>query len=280
MGYVVDIENFQQIDNFEDDSYPRFRSEAFWLEFESRMDKIVASQTEVKRLDKRGQLLWKQPFKVEGRVSEVFQSGDRLMVTTFSKDYHRWGCMGPTFLLNCKTGEVITSVKGDVVAPVSGGRFLVGLEGYDYFDIWLCSRSGWLVQNWRSCGHIFVTRNDHIRVVEEDRRSKTKGCVVRLLLDGTIEKGPEMRSGQTAKPLLLDDNSLLLVDAGVLRIIDEQLEETYTRALFPWDEEKSYRTQTSIKRYDEKVVVEIQQNSEANQRPTTMYRWHLSLRMD
>ncbi|HEX6339466.1 hypothetical protein [Umezawaea sp.] len=156
-------------------------------------------------------------------------SADRVLVLTDSLDYHPWGLLGPALLLDLRTGERIAELRGERGAAVGGGRFLLGLEGYDVFDTWLHDRDGALVTTWRTYGHYVVDGDgggDGVRVVECDRRQPTRSAVVRLLPDGGLDRGRALRHGQVAAPVVLRDGTVVVFDGGVLVAVDRELRGT------------------------------------------------------
>jgi len=193
--------------------------------------KLVALEGEISLLNQDGFPVWEKPFKIEGRLNKVLVSKDRLLITSLTNDYHAWGVLGPAYLVNLKDGSLVAELRGDSGAALKNGRFILGLEGYGCFNTWLYERDGSLVQEWRSYGHYVVGEDDDIRVLEKDRISPTNSRVVRLNINGEIEKGPRLNESQIAKPLILKDNSLVFIDKGVLRIVDVDLNEQYQKVL-------------------------------------------------
>ena len=119
-----------------------------------------------------------------GVPKAVHASGDRFLVLTSSLEYHAWGFLGPALLLRRNDGSKLAELRGERGAGLGGGRFLLGLEGYDVFDTWLHDRDGGLLQQWRSYGHYTVDPDGTVRVIECDRTHPTRSRVVRLVPDG------------------------------------------------------------------------------------------------
>ena len=183
-------------------------------------DRIVAEHQAVTRIGPDGGRLWSHAC--QGNPASACISGDRLLVTTFSRDYHAWGNLGPALLLDLRNGALVAMLRGERAAPLDGGSFILGLEGYGTFETWLHDRTGVLRQTWHSFGHYFPEPDGSIRVVECDRLGG-ESRVVRLLEDGSIQRGPQLRDDQVPPPLLLDDGTLLILDEGALRAVDRQL---------------------------------------------------------
>ncbi|PRY42188.1 hypothetical protein [Umezawaea tangerina] len=156
------------------------------------------------------------------RPRAAYASADRLLVLTDSLDYHAWGHLGPALLLDLETGERVAELRGERAAAVSGGRFLLGLEGYGTFSTWLHDRDGALLTTWHSYGH-YVVDPDGVRVVECDRRRPTRSAVVRLLPDGSVERGHALHDGQVAAPVVLPDGTVVVVDGGTLLAVGPDL---------------------------------------------------------
>ncbi len=146
-----------------------------------------------------------------------------MLLTTLTNDYHAWGFLGPAFLINKSDSTLVAELRGESGAALNDGNFIISLEGYDYFNTWLYDRNGKLFQEWRSYGHYIIGENDDVRVLEKDRQIPTKSRLVRLKLDGRIEKGPLLNESQVAKPLILEDKSLIFIDCRAIRIVDVDL---------------------------------------------------------
>ncbi|MET1072824.1 MAG: hypothetical protein ABWY11_09295 [Umezawaea sp.] len=174
---------------------------------------VVASGTEVVAG-------WRHECGARPRAAHA--SADRLLVLTDSLDYHAWGHLGPALLLDLGTGERIAELRGERAAALDGGRFLLGLEGYGTFETWLHDRDGALVTTWHSYGHYLVDA-DGVRVVECDRRRPTRSAVVRLLPDGSVERGHALRDGQVSAPVVLPDGTAVVVDGGALLAVGPDL---------------------------------------------------------
>lgn len=240
--------------------------------------KLVALDSEISLLNKQGISAWDKPFKIDGRTNEVFVSNDRLLITTLTKEYHAWGFLGPAYLVNLKDGSLVTEVRGESGAALENGSFILGLEGYDYFNTWLYDKDGSLVQEWRSYGNYIVGKNDDIRVLEKDRRIPTKSRVVRLNLNGQIEKGPRLSESQISEPLILEDNSLIFIDGGVVRIVDYDLNERYQKTLMKIPQENTWRFHSNIQSTGNLITVNIYERTEEPPIEYTNHYWLIDLK--
>ncbi|MFF3559419.1 hypothetical protein ACFYXS_05185 [Streptomyces sp. NPDC002574] len=191
--------------------------------------RIHGAVGEVRCVDASGRTRW--THRCAGRPNAAHVSGGRVLVTTDSLEYTAWGLLGPALLLDLADGTLIAELRGERGTALRGGRFLLGLEGYSFFDTWEHDRDGDTVDSWRSYGHYVVGTG--IRVVEADRALPTRSRVVRLLPGGVIERGPQLTDPQAPRPLVLDDGTILVLDAGVLRAVDRQLHGTVLAELLP-----------------------------------------------
>jgi hypothetical protein len=196
---------------------------------------------------------WRHECGVRPRAAHV--SADRVLLLTDSLDYHAWGLLGPALLLDLATGARIAELRGDRAAALDGGRFLLGLEGYDVFDTWLHDRDGALVTTWRTCGH-YVVDADGVRVVECDRRLPTGSTVARLRPDGSVERGHPLRDGQVAAPVVLPDGTIVVLDRGALVAVDRDLRGTVLAEVLDVGDE-SWRFSATLDRQDSSLVVTV-----------------------
>ncbi len=239
--------------------------------------RVVAHDGKISLLNLHNVPAWECPFEIEGRPNEVFVSEDRLLLTTLTKNYHAWGFLGPAFLIDMTNGSLVAELRGESGAAFNDGSFILGLEGYDYFNTWLYDRNGKLVQTWRSYGHYIVGENNDVRVLEKDRQIPTQSRLVRLKLDGQIEKGPLLNESQVGKPLSLGDKSLLFVDCGTIRIIDVELKEQYKKILINIPQRDAWRFHSYIYFKDCRIVVNIYERSEKQPIEYTKHSWLLEL---
>ncbi|MCS7484012.1 hypothetical protein ACFFQW_31705 [Umezawaea endophytica] len=211
---------------------------------------------------------WRHECGAKPRAAHV--SADRVLVLTDSLEYHEWGVLGPALLLDLRTGARIAELRGERGAALSGGRFLLGLEGYDVFDTWLHDRDGSLVTAWRGFGHYVVGADDDVRVVECDRRQPTRSAVVRLLPGGAVERGHPLRHGQVAAPVVLPDGTVVVFDGGALVAVDRDLRGTVLAEVLDVGDE-SWRFTARLELRDDVLAVTV---VERDRTTSTEYSTH------
>lgn len=235
--------------------------------------RVVARNQELNLVDMTGNCIWPSSVSYDGVPKEVHASADRLLVLTHSPEYHAWGFLGPALLLRRDDGSKVAELRGERGLSMGGGRFLLGLEGYDVFDTWLYDPDGGLVQHWRSYGHYTVDPDDSIRVIECDRRTPTRSRVVRLMPDGSIQRGPELRDGQASSPVVLEDGTLVFVDSGMLRTVDLGLRNATNIELSRVPASAAWRFKAKLTLDDWMLNVEITERSEGVPIEYTLHRW-------
>ncbi|MFH8387871.1 hypothetical protein ACH4E7_44550 [Kitasatospora sp. NPDC018058] len=192
--------------------------------FARRDDLVIGGRTfEITCTDTAGRVRWTHP--IPGVPNAAHISSGRVLVTTGSVDYCAWGPLGPAYLLDLADGTLIAELRGERGAALGGGRFVLGLEGYDFFHTWQYDRDGDLTDTWHTYGHYVVGTG--VRVVETDRGNPTGSRVVRLRPGGVIERSPLLLTApQVGRPVVLPDGTVLLLDAGVLRAVGRDLTDT------------------------------------------------------
>ncbi|WP_327266498.1 hypothetical protein OG444_38395 [Streptomyces sp. NBC_01232] len=236
--------------------------------------RIHGTAGKISCIDGSGRTRW--TAACSGRPNAAHISGGRVLVTTDSLAYTAWGNLGPAVLLDLADGSRIAELRGERGAALGGGRFVLGLEGYDVFDTWAYDRDGTLYDTWRSYGHYVVGTG--IRVVETDRRLPTTGRVVRLLPGGGIERGPLLTDPQTPKPLVLADGTILILDAGVLRAVDRGLGDTVLAELLPVDPEEVWRYHGELRLTGDQLTVTVTERHPDRSDEHTHRTWTLALR--
>lgn len=212
-----------------------------------------------------------------GRPRAAHVSGDRLLALTDSLDYHPWGFLGPALLLDLDSGRRIAELRGERAAPVGSGRFLLGLEGYDVFDTWLHDRDGTLLTTWRSYGHYIPDPDGTVRVVECDRKIPTASRVVRLMPDGTVDRGPRLSDCTVPRPAVLADGTIVVLDAGVLRAVDRGLQDTVLAELLPVPPGEAWRYHGQLTLVGDRLTVTVQERSTAVPISQVTRTWTLAL---
>ncbi|WP_208615451.1 hypothetical protein [Streptomyces rubellomurinus] len=223
--------------------------------------------------DTTGRLRWRVPCP--GRPNAAHLSSGRVLVTTDSAGYTAWGTLGPALLLDLADGATVAELRGERGAALGGGRFALGLEGYGTFDTRAYDRDGTLVDSWRSFGHYVV--GSGLRVVETDRRLPTESRVVRLLPGGRIERGPLLTDPQAPAPLVLPDGTLLVLDAGVLRAVGRELDDTALADLLPLPADQGHRFTGTLHRTAEGLTVTLVERHPTRMGHYTTHAWDLAL---
>ncbi|MEV7583171.1 hypothetical protein [Streptomyces erythrochromogenes] len=229
---------------------------------------------EVRCVDADGRALW--TAACSGVPNAAHIGAGRVLVTTDSFDYTPWGHLGPALLLDLADGTPIAELRGASGAVLRGGRFFLGLEGYDVFDTWEHDRDGVLVDSWRSYGH-YVTGSG-IRVVETDRSRPTRSRVVRLLPGGTVERGPALTDPLCPEPLVLADGTILVLDAGVLRAVDRRLGDAVLAELLAVDPDRSWCYRGRLHRTGDRLTVTVAEEPEERPGKQVVHTWTLALR--
>lgn len=220
-----------------------------------------------------GRTLWTVPCS--GRPNAAHISGGRVLITTDSLTYTAWGHLGPALLLDLVDGTQIAELRGERGAALRGGRFVLGLEGYDVFDTWEYDRDGIRADSWRSYGHYVVGTG--LRVVETGRGLPGSSRVVRLLPGGVVERGPLLTDRQVPRPLVLADGTLLILDAGVLRAVGRGLEDTVLAELLPVDPGHAWRYDGVLRRSGDKLSVTLAEHHPDRPGQHTVHSWTLAL---
>ncbi|MFJ9938315.1 hypothetical protein ACIRSJ_34900 [Streptomyces virginiae] len=234
---------------------------------------VLGRTGEVRCVDSSGRVLW--TAACSGVPNAAHISGGRVLVTTDSLDYTPWGHLGPA-LLDLADGAPVAELRGASGAVLSGGRFFLGLEGYDVFDTWEYDRDGALVDSWRSYGH-YVTGTG-IRVVETDRNLPTGSRVVRLLPGGAVERGPALTDPLCPEPLVLADGTILVLDAGVLRAVDRGLGHSVLAELLPVDPDQTWRCRGGLRRSGDRLTVTLAEEHRDRPGKHVVHTWTLALR--
>lgn len=237
--------------------------------------RIHGTTGEIRCVDTSGRTRW--THRCAGRPNAAHVSGGRVLVTTDSLEYTPWGFLGPALLLDLAAGTQIAELRGERGAALRGGHFLLGLEGYDFFDTWEHDRDGTVVDSWRSYGHYVVGTG--VRVVEADRAHPTSSRVVRLLPGGVIERGPHLTDPRTPPPLVLDDGTILVLDAGTLRAVDRGLRAAVLAELLPVAADQVSQHTGSLRRAGgDHVTAVIAEPRPGRATPHTVHTWTIALR--
>jgi hypothetical protein len=186
--------------------------------------------------------------------------------------------LGPAILIDLSEGIIIKELTGKNGAALSNGNFLLGLEGYDVFDTWLYDSNGKLVQQWRSYGHYAIGSNDDIRIVEQDRSTPTNACVVKLKLDGRIEKGLKLKTCSASNPIILNNEDIIFENSGELIIVNLNLEVVARLQLKSISEKDSWRFHSNISLNEESLTVKILERLPEPSRDYQTHKWLIALK--
>ncbi|MFJ9775119.1 hypothetical protein ACIRVF_28375 [Kitasatospora sp. NPDC101157] len=228
---------------------------------------------ELSCVDPTGLVRWRRPCP--GRPNAAHLSADRVLVTTDSFEHTALGHLGPALLLDLADGAPVAELPGERGAAIGGGRFLLGQEGHGAFDTRAHDRDGAVTDSWRSYGHYVV--GDGLRVVETDRRHPTGSRVVRLLPGGAVERGPLLSDARAPEPLTLPDGTLLVLDAGVLRAVGPELDDTVLAELLPVAPEEQRRFTGALSRTAEGLTVTLVERHPTRMGDYTTHTWALGL---
>ncbi|MGW7330193.1 hypothetical protein ACWGIU_16670 [Streptomyces sp. NPDC054840] len=235
--------------------------------------RIHGTAGKISCVDASGRTRW--TALCSGVPNAAHVSGGRVLVTTDSLAYTAWGNLGPAVLLDLADGSRIAELRGARGAALGGGRFVLGLEGYDAFDSWAYDRDGTLYDSWRSYGHYVVGTG--LRVVETDRKIPTSSRVVRLLPGGGVERGPSLTGPQTPEPLVLADGTILVLDAGVLRAVGRRLEDRVLAELHAIAPGEAWRHRGALHRSGDDIIVTITEQHPDRPGEDTCRTWTLTL---
>ncbi len=243
--------------------------------------KLAVSGNELNLLDSYNNNVWVKPIQCPGIPKNAWQSDNRILLTTNTEEYHAWGHLGPTLLIDIESGQIIKEIKGSHGKPLGDGKFIVGLEGYDVFDSWLYDRDGEVLQTWRSCGHYIIDEKENIRVIEQDRSSPTNSHVVMLNLDGSIKKGAKLITSSASKPVLLPNNDLVFENSGRIRVLDSNLEEITQNQLLEINDQNSWMFIGNLELIGkDHLLVHILERTNKKKSPIThkTHKWLLRLK--
>ena len=231
---------------------------------------ILSKGRHLNFVDFDGGNIWRSSLICKDKPDSASVSGDRLVITTTTEDYHAWGFLGPAILIDLNNGEIIKELKGEKIQALSNGEFLLGLEGYEFFHTWLYDGEG-SKQEWKSYGEYFQTQ-DGIIVIEKNRQNPDSSYLKKLNRDGSIVQRMKLKSSRSSNALLLNADNFIFENGGELIISDSKLKEIKTQKLIKYSEEEATRFSSRITRNDQKILVEI---LERTSEPIENYRTHI-----
>jgi hypothetical protein len=100
------------------------------------------------------------------------------------------------------------------VAPIGGGAFLVGYQGYGAFETLWYDRDGSVPERWPSHGYYLV--GDNVRVIELENTLPSKMHLGRLLLGGKVTRGDWLDGFYTSRPFLEVDGTAYFFRKGAV----------------------------------------------------------------
>ncbi|MGH1373935.1 MAG: hypothetical protein ACRBBW_17985 [Cellvibrionaceae bacterium] len=249
---------------------------------------VVSDGPNLAKIKPSGEVIWNCTLPIDGRVIDLCLSDDRILLTTGLKSYGAWGTLGPVFLLDFSDGRMVAKLRGDRIAGLSDGRFLVGLSGYDYFHTWLYDRSGEQLLEWPSYGHYLVENGDErnaaetsamrevVRVLEISTTKPSSARYVRLLDQGDVERGPKLTHIAYCAPVSVGDGVVVTLDSGDLYAYDRALNALRIRSIFPYEDEKSHCYLIGISGDKTDLIIELQERS-LSSNDYQYSRWRLRL---
>ncbi len=180
-------------------------------------------------VDSGWQLRTKKPWKPEDwqpawRGEPLLLSADRLLARYFEL---RSG-LGRTFCLNWTDGRIIWTTEPrpeDSVALAGSADFMLGVQGYGAFDMYLYDCNGGQRQHWASHAEVVTTELGEMRGVEMENclPSRMHFCVFNR--DGSIRKGPHLDGYYTTYPVVNRQGVVAFWRHGRLRTVDASLQE-------------------------------------------------------
>ncbi len=231
---------------------------------------IISKDKKLKFINFNDQTIWESSV-TPGKPDKAVVSGDLLIITTTTEDYHAWGFLGPVILIDLNTGKILKELKGEKVKALSNGEFILGLEGYDFFHTWLYDRAGTLIQEWKTYGE-YIVLNNEVMVIEENRQNPDSSYLTRLHLDGSIEKVIKLKSPRSSNPVKLNETVFIFENAGELIVINGELKIIQSLQLLDYPPADASSFSSRIKECDDELKIEI---LERTSEPIENYRNHV-----
>jgi hypothetical protein len=222
---------------------------------------IVYNKCELNCIKSNGENVWLNSIFCNGIPNSAQISNDRLIITTNSENYHSWGFLGPTYLINIENGIIIKELKGEIAKSLGDGCFILGLEGYEYFNTWEYDKNGILKNEWRSYGEYFI-KSKEIYVVEDDRSNPTNGHLVKLLPNNKIVKGEKLKTSSSSNIIAINNDNFIFENNGNLKIYDLNLKKKMEIPLINYSISDSWRFFSRIWFENDNVIVQIMERSQ------------------
>ncbi len=149
---------------------------------------------------------------------------DRLVARYFE---YRSG-LGRGYCLDWANGSIlwVTASRPEAsVVSIGQSAWLLGVQGYDAFDLYLYDRDGQERQHWLSHAEVVLTEGGEIRGVEIENRLPSRMHFSIFLPDGTVRKGPHLDGYYSTYPVVNQAGVTAFWRDGKLRTVDASLNE-------------------------------------------------------
>ncbi len=137
--------------------------------------------------------------------------------------------VGRHYMINLETGELRWVSRPGPMSwvAVDGDRsFLIGRQGYGAFESELRSPDGTRYQTWESHGLPIIDGVGNITLVEMSNYLSVPQHVARLDPDGSVTRGTRLPGYPSTHPVLSADGRIVFFRAGLLFVVDHDLEVT------------------------------------------------------
>ena len=134
--------------------------------------------------------------------------------------------IGCYYALDRQTGSLGWSTDSGptgFVAVTNPEHILLGHQGYGVFRSFLYDSTGRVEDGWKSHGHVVVTEDQRMLVVEMENVLPSRSRVCELLPRGRIREGPELFQYYTCAPLVTNDGRILFWRDSELNMIDSKM---------------------------------------------------------
>jgi hypothetical protein len=157
------------------------------------------------------------------RGEPLLLAGDRLL----SRYFELASGLGRSFCLDWTTGRAswVTGPRPEAsVVLVGADAFLVGVQGYGAFDLYLYDRDGQERQHWPSHAEVVVTESGGIRGVEMENCLPSRMHFSAFEWGGTVRKGPHLDDYYTTYPVVNAEGVAAFWRHGKLWTVDGELQ--------------------------------------------------------
>jgi hypothetical protein len=164
-----------------------------------------------------------EDWQPASRGEPLLLCGDRLLARYVEK---RSG-LGRSLSLDWSTGRICWATEPrpeSSVALVGPDAYLIGVQGYGAFDLYLYDRDGTERRHWPSHAEVVVTHAGDIRGVEMENALPSRMHFSEFLPDGTVRKGPHLDGYYTTYPVLSQQGIVAFWRDGALRTVNADLQ--------------------------------------------------------